>query len=158
MAYAASSPCSARSWNCAPGEVDLNELVRSALAALGGMIRNKPVLDLKPVPKFLVEPRSVQSALINLLLNAQDAVRNGGKIQVCTEVRGSFAALSVSDEGCGMSKEFIDRSLFRPFKTTKNQGMGIGLFHGRKIIEAHQGRIEVESAEGKGSTLKIFSR
>jgi signal transduction histidine kinase len=55
-----------------------------------------------------------------------------------------------------MAKEFIERRLFRPFQTTKKQGMGIGLFHSKKIIEAHQGRIEVESEEGKGSIFKLF--
>jgi hypothetical protein len=55
-----------------------------------------------------------------------------------------------------MSKEFIERSLFRPFKSTKKQGMGIGLFQSKTIVEAHQGRIEVESEPGKGSTFKVF--
>ncbi len=55
----------------------------------------------------------------------------------------SFATLPVTDAGCGIPKEFINQLLFRPFKTTKNQGMGIGLFHTKKIIETHQGRIEV---------------
>jgi signal transduction histidine kinase len=55
-----------------------------------------------------------------------------------------------------MSKEFMERSLFRPFKTTKKQGMGIGLFQSKMIVEAHGGRIEVESEEGKGSTFRVF--
>jgi signal transduction histidine kinase len=55
-----------------------------------------------------------------------------------------------------MSKEFIQRSLFQPFKTTKKQGMGIGLFHSKMIVEAHKGHIEVESEEGKGTTFRVF--
>jgi signal transduction histidine kinase len=55
-----------------------------------------------------------------------------------------------------MSKEFMEHSLFKPFKTTKKQGMGIGLFHSKRIVEAHGGRIEVESQEGKGSTFRVY--
>ncbi len=139
-----------------PREADLNEMVRNALTGLEGMLTNPPTLNLTPIPKFQLDVDQFQSVLVNLLLNARDAVRNGGKIQVCTAMQGNFAALSVSDEGCGMSKEFMDRCLFRPFKTTKKQGMGIGLFHSKKIVEAHQGRIEVESVEGKGTTFTVY--
>ena len=52
--------------------------------------------------------------------------------------------------------EFIERSLFLPFKSTKKEGLGIGLFHSRTIVEAHGGRIEVQSAEGKGTTFRLF--
>jgi signal transduction histidine kinase len=94
--------------------------------------------------------------LNNLLLNANEAILNGGGIRIATKLQGNSIFLSVSDDGCGMSREFMERRLFRPFQTTKKQGMGIGLFHCKKIIEAHQGKIEVESEEGKGSTFKLF--
>jgi len=81
---------------------------------------------------------------------------NGGEIQVSTEQIEGWIVLSVSDNGCGMSKEFIEKSLFHPFKTTKKQGMGIGLFHSKMIVESHKGRIEVESEAGKGSTFRVF--
>jgi signal transduction histidine kinase len=55
-----------------------------------------------------------------------------------------------------MSKEFMEQSLFRPFKSTKKQGMGIGLFQSKMIVEAHQGRMEVESAEGKGTIFRVM--
>jgi hypothetical protein len=79
-----------------------------------------------------------------------------GEIQVSTSPRDGWAMVSVSDNGCGMSKEFMEQSLFRPFKTTKKQGMGIGLFQSKMIVEAHQGRIEVESEEGRGSVFRVF--
>jgi signal transduction histidine kinase len=104
----------------------------------------------------MIDPEQVQKVLTNLILNANEAVGNGGEIRLATEQRDSWVILSVNDNGRGMSKEFMEQSLFRPFRTTKRQGMGIGLFQSKMIVEAHQGRIEVESEEGKGSTFKVF--
>ena len=55
-----------------------------------------------------------------------------------------------------MSKEFMEQSLFRPFKTTKKNGMGIGLFQSKMIVEAHGGRMEVESEENVGTTFRVL--
>ena len=55
-----------------------------------------------------------------------------------------------------MSPEFLNRSLFRPFQTTKKSGLGIGMFQSKMIVEAHGGRIEVESELGKGTTFRVF--
>jgi len=73
----------------------------------------------------------------NLLLNACDAVGtnadHGGD-----HTTGEWVALSVSDNGCGMSEQFIKNSLFRPFRSTKKKGLGIGMFQSKTIVEAHQ--------------------
>jgi signal transduction histidine kinase len=55
-----------------------------------------------------------------------------------------------------MSKEFVNHSLFQPFKTTKSKGTGIGLFQCKMIVEAHKGHMEVESREGEGSTFRVL--
>jgi putative PEP-CTERM system histidine kinase len=137
-------------------ETDLNELVNTSLSCLNGSIHLSLVQNLKPVPKIAIDPEQIQKVLTNLILNANEAIRKGGEIRLATEQREGWLILSVSDNGCGMSKEFMGRSLFRPFKTTKRQGMGIGLFQSKVIVEAHQGKIEVESEPGKGSTFKVF--
>lgn len=137
-------------------ETDLNELLTATLAGLNGCIKVSLVLDLKPVPMLALDPDQIQKVLVNLVLNANEAVDHRGEIRVATYPMDGWAVLSVSDNGCGMSKEFIARSLFQPFQTTKSQGLGIGLFHSKKIIEAHQGRIEVESEAGKGSTFRVM--
>jgi hypothetical protein len=139
-----------------PQEVDLNELLKTTLKGLDGLLKAEPVLELQPLPKALLDPEQVQKVLINLILNANEAIQNGGGIRIASKLQEKLLLLSISDDGCGMAKEFIERRLFRPFQTTKKQGMGIGLFHSKKIIEAHQGRIEVESEEGKGSIFKLF--
>ena len=82
--------------------------------------------------------------------------RGEGEICVTTACLHGWAVLSVQDTGCGMSREFMEQSLFQPFRTTKRQGLGIGLFQSKTIVEAHQGKIEVESEEGKGSTFRML--
>jgi putative PEP-CTERM system histidine kinase len=137
-------------------ETDLNELVTTTLASLDSCCKSMPIQDLHPLPRLVIDPEQIQKVLTNLVLNANEALGNRGEIRVVTIEKNGWAVLSVSDNGCGMSKEFIEKSLFRPFQTTKKQGMGIGLFHSKMIVEAHHGRIEVESEEGKGSTFKVI--
>ena len=92
----------------------------------------------------------------NLLMNAYDAIGKDGQISVATSFQNSWVEISVSDSGCGMSKEFMEKNLFHPFQTTKKQGMGIGLYHCKTIIDAHGGNLNVESEEGKGTVFKIL--
>lgn len=138
-----------------PAENDLNGLVTNTLNTLNGC-KGSIMQDLKPISKCLMDSEQIQKVLTNLILNANEAVGNGGEIRIATEQINGWIVLSVRDNGCGMSKEFVENSLFHPFKTTKKQGMGIGLFHCKMIVEAHHGRIEVESEEGRGSTFKVF--
>ena len=139
-----------------PAQADLNELVRATLAGLDGHFRAQVTSELGEVPPVALDAEQIRKVLENLLLNANDAVAEGGRIGVSTGFRDGWAEIAVSDDGCGMSAEFIEKRLFRPFQTTKKQGMGIGLFHSRTIVEAHGGRLEVASAEGKGSTFRVF--
>ncbi len=77
-------------------------------------------------------------------------------VYVSTAVSGEHVVLEVRDQGCGMSREFMEERLFHPFQTTKKDGMGIGLFQTRMIVEQHGGRIEAESREGEGSTFRVY--
>ena len=137
-------------------KVDINKLAESTFSKVNGGLKGSLTQDLKPVPNVFIDPEQVQKVLTNLLMNANEATGNGGEVRVATEYKDGWVCLSVSDNGSGMSKEFIEKSLFRPFKTTKKQGMGIGLFQSKMIIEAHGGRIEVESEEGRGTTFRVF--
>jgi putative PEP-CTERM system histidine kinase len=137
-------------------ETDLNELVDTSLSCLNGNRRLSLVKDFQLLPRLLIDPEQIQKVLTNLILNANEAIRADGEIRVSTSPRDGWVMVSVNDNGCGMSKDFIENSLFRPFKTTKKEGMGIGLFQSKMIVEAHNGRIEVESEEGRGSTFRVF--
>jgi signal transduction histidine kinase len=137
-------------------ESDLNDLIRFTLAELDGSFKASLRQELLPMAPLSVDTEQIQKVLMNLLLNANEAVGEGGEICVKTEHAGRWAVLSVRDNGCGMTHEFMKQSLFRPFKTTKSNGLGIGLFHTKMLVEAHQGRIEVESAEGIGTTFRVL--
>jgi putative PEP-CTERM system histidine kinase len=139
-------------------ETDLNDLVRATLADLQSTLDVPLVLDLQPVPCLTVDPEQMEKVLTNLVLNAHEAIGAHGTIHVGTEQRHGWVELSVRDNGCGMSREFMEHSLFQPFRTTKRHGFGIGLFHSKMIVEAHQGKIEVESAAGQGSTFRVLLR
>jgi putative PEP-CTERM system histidine kinase len=139
-----------------PVEVDLNNLVKNSVYCLNGDSKVKLLTDLQPLPHLMVDTEQIQKVMTNLILNANEAVGNAGEIRVTTEERNGWAIFSVSDTGCGMSREFVERSLFRPFKTTKKQGIGIGLYQSKMIVEAHKGKIEVESEEGRGTTFRVF--
>ena len=141
-----------------PKESDLNEFVEETLSGLDTYLKVPVVRDLHPVSPLAIDPDQMQKVLVNLLMNAHDAIADDGQIKVCTESRDGWAELSVSDNGSGMSKEFVEKHLFRPFQTTKKQGMGIGLFHCKTIVEAHGGRIEVESEERREQRSGSFFR
>ena len=137
---------------------DLNQIVRSVADTLdAGMSKNLELLleDLRPV---LVDSEEVKRVIQNLFLNAREAISDDGAIIVRTADLGEKIELSVQDNGKGMSREFIDKHLFLPFHTTKSGGLGIGLFQSKKIMEAHQGTILVESEEGKGTIIRLRFR
>jgi putative PEP-CTERM system histidine kinase len=138
-----------------PVLTDINEIVKEAARCLEsgpGVELTKNLGALPPVP---IDPSQMQNVITNLLLNARDAVEAGGRIQVETQQRNGSVVLSVADNGCGMSPEFVRGSLFRPFQTTKKKGIGIGMFQCKMIVEAHRGRIEVDSEPGKGTTFRV---
>jgi len=114
------------------------------------------------VPQLNIDAESFQKAIQNLIFNAMDSMPKGGTLTIKTSYQegigvsnGSFVQIMVRDTGCGMSNDFIQQRLFKPFQSNKHQGLGIGLFQSKAIVEAHGGKIQVESQEGKGSTFTI---
>jgi signal transduction histidine kinase len=91
----------------------------------------------------------------NLVSNAAQSITGNGTVTLTTSRRDGCVVLSVTDTGCGMSEEFVRKSLFSPFRTTKKGGWGIGLYQAKGIVEAHGGTIEVSSAEGTGTTFRV---
>lgn len=138
-----------------PVKFDLNELVNEAIASLNGNLRVELVKDLHPLPFLMADREQIRSVVTNLLLNAGEAMSGGGVIRVETGPIERYALLTVMDNGCGMRPEFVKDSLFRPFRSTKKKGLGIGMFQSKMIVEAHRGSIQVESEPGKGTTFRV---
>ena len=137
-------------------ECSLDQVVTDSVKGLEGLFKAPVHCSLGNARDLYIDAEQMQKVVGNLLFNANEAIEEGGKITVETSMSDGWASLVVRDTGCGMSGEFIETRLFRPFQTTKPKGMGIGLYHCKTIVEAHGGRIEVESKEGKGSAFKVF--
>jgi putative PEP-CTERM system histidine kinase len=137
-------------------ETDLNELVAEVLADAKDYVKAPASQSLDPLPPVSIDREQIHKVLENLLMNAYDALKQDGQITVTTHAQDNWAEIAVRDNGCGMSNEFMEKQLFRPFQTTKKQGMGIGLYHCKTIVEAHGGRIHAESEEGKGTTFRVL--
>lgn len=145
-----------RGLNILPVEADLNEVVSKALAGWNGALEVELVKNLGSVPKVFIDQDQMLKVVTNLVLNATEAVSKNGRIRIETGQTNGWVTLAVADNGSGMTPEFMNRSLFRPFQTTKKGGFGIGMFQSKMIVEAHKGRMEVESESGKGTTFRIF--
>ena len=137
-------------------ELDLNALVQQTLQDLAATPEVQVETELKPLPTVRADREQLHSVFTNLLLNARDAVLPKGRVSVQTGTRNGWAVVTVADNGCGMSADFVRDSLFRPFKTTKKNGLGIGMFQSKMIVEAHGGNIQVESETGNGTTFRIL--
>jgi signal transduction histidine kinase len=106
------------------------------------------------LPEVEHDSDQIHQVLLNLLLNALQAIDHNGKIAVTLELQTSSAVIEVSDNGRGIPPELLP-NIFRPFFTTKGDGTGLGLSLARRIIEDHQGRIDVTSTVGKGTTFTV---
>lgn len=163
----------------APG--NLHDLIAASLRVCEPLLASKKIAVVKdlvdrPPPVFL-DPTQMQQALINLFTNAQQAMPEGGRLTIRTARRQMTAVqdwvgrratdrlklgeevlvCEVHDTGGGIPPDKLDR-IFEPFFTTKSsgEGTGLGLWIVRAIIEAHRGLIEVESQEGRGTTVRIL--
>ncbi len=160
-------------------EISLQPLeINTLIKEIGKMIKEtfpkiiEVNLNLKPnLPPVLADITQIHQVLLNLCVNARDAMPNGGKITITTELMSygklkeyfsqvedsKYVAIIVSDTGIGMSEE-IKKRIFEPFFTTKSKGQGTGLglsvVHG--IVSAHKGFIRVESEPGQGATFYIY--
>jgi signal transduction histidine kinase len=137
---------------------DLNEQVRQIVdffrpKAAESAIEVKPYLR-SDLPSVMLDREQFRGALLNLLLNAQQAMPDGGELVISTEVGALGVTLQLIDSGYGMDEK-TQSQIFDAFYSTKPGGSGLGLPTTRKIIEAHEGRISVKSAVGLGTQFTI---
>ena len=141
------------------GTHDLNEVIGRALSQLADNPNNGvgPIeieKHLGALPEFSFDSTLIESAIVNLLANAQEAMPSGGRLTVRTRRLDSNAEIIVSDTGCGIATEQME-NIFNPFFTTKPTGVGLGLAMVSKFIDSHGGKITVTSEAGKGSNFRI---
>ncbi len=138
-------------------DTQINDLLDSAVndARRSGHANINPDLD-PALPPVSADSDQMHKVFENLLMNAVDAAGPDGTITVSSRRKDHWVVATVSDNGCGMSQGYIDNHLFRPFQTTKKKGMGIGLYHCKTIVDAHGGKLQVSSEEGKGSSFNVL--
>jgi PAS domain S-box-containing protein len=142
-----------------PGRIDLNDVVGDARKMLDRLIET--TIDVRyefadvAVP-VVVDRAQIEQVLINLAVNARDAMPGGGRLTIATGVDGDMGTLAVRDSGTGIDASLRDR-IFTPFFTTKEvgKGTGLGLAAAYGIVDAAGGSIEVESEAGEGSTFTV---
>ena len=106
---------------------------------------------------LLIEEQDFFSVLNHIVQNAQEACADDGLVQIKASKDNDCVRIAVVDNGCGMSQDFIDNRLFKPFDTTKgNAGMGIGVYEAKQFIEGHGGSIQVTSFEEKGTIFQLM--
>jgi two-component system NtrC family sensor kinase len=138
---------------------DLNATAEHAVALARQQTLSRPIeiklAKAERLPPVEHDPMQIQQLLLNLMLNAIQAIGEAGRIDVIVESRSGFAAITVSDTGRGIAPEHLP-NIFRPFFTTKGQGTGLGLSLARRIAEDHGGRIEVISQPGAGTRFTLL--
>ncbi len=107
------------------------------------------------LPKVLLDPHQFRQVLLNLTLNAMQAMSEGGVLEFQTFQQDEYVVLQIIDNGKGISK-LAQKKIFDLFYSTKPEGSGLGLPTVRKIIEAHHGFIQCESEPGRGTKFSIF--
>ncbi len=138
---------------------DLNLLVEAAQRMAAPRLNRTARIEIEygDVPEIICSPREIQQVILNILINAADAVEGAGEIRLSTRRVGEFVQLSIHDNGVGIDVDAQER-IFDPFFTTKavGEGTGLGLSISYEIVSRHGGSIEVDSAPGRGTTFRIL--
>lgn len=146
--------------------VDVNELLRRALKIFEAQFvgtdpgaAGRPQIAVRTevddaLPRIAADPDLLHRALSNLILNALDAMPQGGTLTLRTRMRESVVIVEVADTGSGLTEEERQR-LFTPYYTSKQHGTGLGLAIVQSVVTDHQGGVAVESAPGKGTMFRI---
>jgi signal transduction histidine kinase len=157
----------ARSWSSRGDSVlikvplELNNLVQEVLRTCrprGRAAAPRVSASFAAVPPVWGDPYYLRDAFQSVVQNALEAAAGSVMVRTGLERRGArrFAVVEVEDDGPGMSADFVRRRLFRPFQTMKPGGVGLGLYTARRILRHHRGDIEVRSAEGEGTSVRLL--
>ena len=128
--------------------------------------------NFEKLPLIAIDPEQIQKVIENLVINALEAMPEGGNLKISTGLienhnfgnsnngtmgaKTSYVEIIISDTGIGISQDFIQNRLFKPFQTTKKKGLGIGLYQCKEIVTVHGGKIDVVSDENEGTSFKVL--
>ena len=147
----------AKADSCTPRPFDLGLVLRESESMLGSLLRGAWSLRVAAPREPLVvhaDRGQLEQILTNLVVNARDAMPQGGVVSVKLSAEGDHVVLAVSDHGVGMDEGTL-RHIFEPFFTTKSHGTGLGLPTVHSIVQQNGGSIDVRSAPGKGTTFTV---
>jgi signal transduction histidine kinase len=137
----------------------LNDVVETTVDLLHPELNNRGITVKQRLSKRLSvvphDPVQMKQVLVNLVKNAMQAMTNGGLLTLATGETSESVWVEVADTGGGIPQEQINR-IFEPFYTTKKKGSGVGLMIVQRIVRDHNGRIELESHVGEGTTFRIY--
>ena len=140
-------------------KTNIPKLVDETLSSLNANFDEHHIIIKKnynQISPIEIDAEQIRQVLLNLILNAVEAMPSGGTIEVTIqEIEREEVEIKLSDTGCGISDEKL-KEIFNPFFTTKEGGTGLGLSIVQRIINEHGGRIEVESKENRGTQFKLF--
>jgi len=143
-------------------KVDINQILLKALEDLPARrLRDiQKEVELTEIPQIWGDTFYLHNAFNSILENAIDAMPHGGRLSVFTHMitarKKQKISIEICDTGTGMHESFSENGLFNPFRTTKENGLGLGLFTSKQIIGMHNGKIEVVSAPNSGTTFRIL--
>ncbi|MGH9846168.1 MAG: sensor histidine kinase [Blastocatellia bacterium] len=136
---------------------NISHLVERVIQRTAAQAPNKFKVSAELAPDIFatVDGKAVERVIENLVINALEAMPDGGALRVQSQQENGNAIIAIADTGKGMTEEFKRDRLFHPFATTKKKGIGLGLYSCRDIIEQHGGRIDVKSEVNAGTEFKI---
>ncbi len=150
----------ARETPTAKEPLDVNDVVRQTIRLLGNQQAFQQITIIEDLaeglPQIHGDMNQLQQVLLNLSLNACEAMPDGGRLTVSTSVQDGKVLMKVADTGCGIKREHLEQ-VFEPFFSTKpvGKGTGLGLSVSYGIVQQHGGDVEIQSEEGKGTTFTI---
>jgi PAS domain S-box-containing protein len=145
-----------------PGWLEINNLIERIVLLIGKRLHEQGVVVeshlAEDLPMLWGRANELMQVLINLMVNALDAMQDGGNLTVSTDIKQNkdeeWVLITIEDTGSGIPKEIINR-IFEPFVTTRDNGTGLGLAISNQIVKQYQGKIHVKSRVGRGSSFTV---
>ena len=142
-----------------PAPHDLNQVLQEVLDLMEANLNHHQIGLLKKftpnLPPVLLDRDKLKQAFMNIVLNAMDAMPEGGTLEIVTLQGADKVRIDIADTGIGIAPEDLNQ-LFEPFFTTKSQGTGLGLANAKRVLEQHGGDIQGKSVVGQGTTISLW--